>query len=161
MSSSTPQDPTRSGAQPNQRRRRGATRPKPTLWHCPNCDAMMAVEVREGHTCHDTTDSPPPSNDSPLDQFFLSYPLFTYHRSLPPAESFKRLQRNQRWKRDDPQSSDAWDQYQNALKEEFQLWYSAEDDLSAWHALCRAIRIKPLPPTCKGCKKVSSIHDML
>ena len=75
-------------------------------------------------------------DNTPLDRFFSSYPSFEYNRSLPPAESFNRLQRSERWKRDDPESDEAWNQYQKALNEEFRLWYGAEDDLSAWHALC-------------------------
>jgi hypothetical protein len=51
------------------------------------------------------------------------------------------------WRRQDEDSDDAWDDYQSALKEELTLWFGAEDDIVAWHALCRAIRIKPLPIT--------------
>ena len=33
-------------------------------------------------------------------------------------------------------------------------WYGAENDLTAWHALCRAIGIEPLPTTCGKCEEV-------
>jgi hypothetical protein len=59
------------------------------------------------------------------------------------------------WKRDAPENDEAWDNYQRALKAEFQLWYGHEDDLAAWHALCRAIGINKLPDTCQACEKVS------
>lgn len=91
---------------------------------------------------------------TPIDLFFASYPSFRYDRTLPPSESLKRLQRQQGWERGSDEGKEAWNQYQNALKEEFQLWYHSEDDLAAWHALCRAIRIRPLPATCQACKKV-------
>jgi len=91
---------------------------------------------------------------SPLDHFFRSYPSFEYDPSLPPATSYNLLRRQQNWKRNSPESDDGWARYQNALTQEFQLWYGKEDDLNAWHALCRAIGVEPLPETCEACKSV-------
>jgi hypothetical protein len=34
------------------------------------------------------------------------------------------------------------------------MWYGAENDLTAWHALCRAIGVEPLPKTCEQCEEV-------
>jgi len=156
MSPSTSQDPN-GLAQLRQPRRRRVARLQPGFWHCPNCAAVVAIEVREGHACpaaSPTISSSAHFNNTPLDQFFLSYPSFEYDRSLPPAESFNRLRRHHRWRRGSSESDEAWNQYQKALKEEFKLWYGAEDDLGAWHALCRAIGIKLLPATCKECEKV-------
>jgi hypothetical protein len=34
------------------------------------------------------------------------------------------------------------------------MWYGAENDLTAWHALCRAISIEPLPKTCEKYEEV-------
>ncbi len=31
--------------------------------------------------------------------------------------------------------------------------YGAEDDLTAWHVLCRAIGVEPLPKTCEKCEE--------
>ncbi|TVY13032.1 hypothetical protein LARI1_G009054 [Lachnellula arida] len=42
--------------------------------------------------------------------------------------------------------------HQDALQSELDKWYSAEDDLTAWHALCRAIGVEPLPQTCEQCE---------
>ena len=39
----------------------------------------------------------------------------------------------------------------------FDLWFGSEDDLEAWHALCCAVGISPLPTSCESCKEVS-IH---
>ncbi|TGO46781.1 hypothetical protein BCON_0308g00110 [Botryotinia convoluta] len=85
---------------------------------------------------------------TPLDVFFCSFPTFNYDRSLPPATSYASLQRHERWHRNSAMSDDAWAGYQLALESELRMWYGAEDDLTAWHALCRAIGIEPLPNTC-------------
>ena len=138
-------------------------RPQPRFWHCPSCRTAVAIEARERHVCpaaSPTINRPAPFSNSPVDQFFQSYPSFEYDRSLPPSESFNRLRRHQRWRRAGPESDEAWNQYQKALKEEFQLWYGAEDDLGAWHVLCRAIRIKPVPATAEECEKVRIIQDV-
>jgi hypothetical protein len=34
------------------------------------------------------------------------------------------------------------------------MWYGAENDLTAWHVLCRAIGVEPLPKTCEQCEEV-------
>lgn len=60
----------------------------------------------------------------------------------------------------DEDSAQAWDQYQESLTQEFKLWFGAEEDIAAWHSLCRAVRIEPLPRTCLECKKVV-YHDEL
>jgi hypothetical protein len=131
---------------------------------CEDCDrsfsSQSALDQHLNSSIHAPKFHCEDFNDTPLDQFFLSYPSFEYDRSLPPAESFNSLRRNQRWRRGSLESDEAWDQYQKALKEEFKLWYGAEDDLGAWHALCRAIRIKPLPTTCEESEKVRSIRDV-
>ncbi|KFY67376.1 hypothetical protein V496_01567 [Pseudogymnoascus sp. VKM F-4515 (FW-2607)] len=90
---------------------------------------------------------------TPLDKFFQSYSQFEYDPALPPAESYARLKAYYGWRRHGADSDEAWDGYQSALKEELTLWFGAEDDIVAWHALCRAIRIRPLPITPKDCLK--------
>ncbi|KAL8931284.1 MAG: hypothetical protein Q9216_007237 [Gyalolechia sp. 2 TL-2023] len=92
--------------------------------------------------------------DTPLDTFFYSFPTFDYDPSLSPAVSYAKLQKHKRWRLGDDASKDAWNRYQDALESELRMWFGAEDDLAAWHALCRAIGVKPLPQTCKGCEEV-------
>ncbi|KAK7403331.1 hypothetical protein QQX98_010920 [Neonectria punicea] len=92
-------------------------------------------------------------SETPLDVFFRSFPTFRYDPGLPPANSYAKLRQHERWHRDDPVSGQAWNRYQNALQSELHLWYAAEDDLMAWHALCRAIGIEPLPKTCEQCEQ--------
>ena len=91
---------------------------------------------------------------TPLNAFFLSFAGFDFDPSLPPAESYRRLQRYYDWDRGDPESESAWIDYQRALAEEFNLWFGSEDDLGAWHSLCTAVNVSPLPTTCHGCQKV-------
>jgi hypothetical protein len=74
--------------------------------------------------------------------------------SLPPATSYANLQRHEGWQRGDPASDDAWNRYQDALASELRKWYGAENDITAWHALCRAIDVEPLPRTCEQCEEV-------
>jgi hypothetical protein len=89
-----------------------------------------------------------------LDTFFGSFQSFDYDPSLPPATSYALLRRHEGWRPNDAASRDAWDRYQEALEGELRMWYGAEDDLTAWHALCRAIGIDPLPRTCEQCEEV-------
>ncbi|KAF3064187.1 Zinc finger and BTB domain-containing protein 24 [Daldinia childiae] len=95
--------------------------------------------------------------ETPLDVFFRSFPEFDYDPSLPPATSYANLQRQEGWSRGNPASDDAWNRYQDALQSELHLWYGAEDDLNAWHALCRPIGIEPLPKTCEQCEEVGDL----
>ncbi|KAH8655652.1 hypothetical protein BX600DRAFT_470062 [Xylariales sp. PMI_506] len=44
---------------------------------------------------------------------------------------------------------------QAALEKELHMWYGAENDLVAWHALCRAIGTEPLPETCEQCEEAA------
>ncbi|TAQ88222.1 hypothetical protein B7494_g3444 [Chlorociboria aeruginascens] len=92
--------------------------------------------------------------ETPLDVFFHSFPTFDYDPFLPPATSYANLRKHEKWRRGDAESDDAWNRYQDALQSELQMWYGAENDLIAWHALCRAIGIKPLPKTCEQCKEI-------
>lgn len=92
--------------------------------------------------------------ETPLDVFFRSFPSFNYDPSLPPATSYANLKRQEGWRRNSAASDDAWNRYQDALQSELHLWYGAENDLTAWHALCRAIGVDPLPKTCEQCEEV-------
>ena len=94
--------------------------------------------------------------ETPLDVFFRSFPAFNYNPSLPPATSYANLQRQEGWRRNSAASDGAWNRYQDALQSELHLWYGTENDLTAWHALCRAIGVDPLPKTCKQCEEVGN-----
>lgn len=91
---------------------------------------------------------------SPLDRFFLSFVSFPYDPFSPPASSYALLRKHKKWNNDNPKEHAAWQMYQEALSEELDLLFGPTHDLVAWHALCRAVNIDPLPDTCGGCKKV-------
>ncbi|RDW74148.1 hypothetical protein BP5796_07590 [Coleophoma crateriformis] len=91
--------------------------------------------------------------ETPLNMFFRSFPTFDYDPSLPPATSYASLREHKGWRRGSAASADAWTRYQEALESELHMWFGAENDLTAWHALCRAIGVKPLPRTCEQCEE--------
>lgn len=95
---------------------------------------------------------------TPLDKFFRSFPSFRYNPKLPPSESYAQLREFCGWEKENPDGEKAWKKYQSALEAEVKMWFGAEDDLDAWHSLCRAIGIEPLPETCKQAVRVSTYH---
>lgn len=128
--------------------------PQPTLWTCPSCDGVFPLKQKASHSCAISI----PNSSGPLDNFFRSYPSFNYNASKPPATSFKSLEdyltKLRKWRKKSPERQRLWEQYQDALTEEFNLLFGVKNDLDAWHALCRAVRINPLPTTCKECRSV-------
>jgi hypothetical protein len=98
---------------------------------------------------------------SPIDEFFESFPSFKYDPSLTPSTSYGDLQKHQKWLPKSLESKENWESYQRALRREFNGWFCAGDELQAWHSLCRAIGINPLPKTPEECKVVSSYYTRL
>jgi hypothetical protein len=120
---------------------------------CETCDRSFGSEdALEQHL----RDSPAHQQDTetPLDAFFRSFPTFDYNPSLPPTVSYANLRKHEGWRRGYSEANNAWNRYQDALQSELQMWYGAEDDLTAWRVLCRAIGIEPVPQTCTQCEKV-------
>ncbi|KAF2806329.1 uncharacterized protein BDZ99DRAFT_394372 [Mytilinidion resinicola] len=119
---------------------------------CDTCDRSFGSEealkqhLRDSHNHRQ-------ASKTPLDVLFLSFRTFEYDPSLPPATSYTCLREHEGWRRGDIASNDAWNRYQDALESELRMWYGTEDDLTAWHALCRAIGVKPLPQTCEQCEE--------
>ena len=96
----------------------------------------------------------PRHNQTPLDIFFNSFGTFLHNQSLPPSEAFLSLRRHMGWRRGEENCEEAWNRYQEAMRQELELWFGAEDDLVAWHTLCRAINIREPPLTCEDCMRV-------
>ena len=94
---------------------------------------------------------------SPINAFFKSFPSFKFDPTITPSESYLLLAKHRKRHSRSAQSDDVWNKYQEALTEEFDLWFGSEDDLEAWHALCCAVGISPLPTSCDSCEEVS-IH---
>lgn len=122
-------------------------------YNCKECDRSFGSD---GALQQHLRDSPAHAETiaTPLDSFFTSFPTFDYDPSLPPATSYSLLCEHEGWRHGDLASADAWDRYQDALEGELRMWFGAEDDLTAWHALCRAVGIHPLPETCGRCEEV-------
>ncbi|TLS21752.1 uncharacterized protein PpBr36_09443 [Pyricularia pennisetigena] len=123
---------------------------------CETCDrAFKTDEALQQHLKYADAhqQQSQPQLTTPLDEFFLSFEGFEYIPSQPPAKSFARLEKHQGWQRGAAAAKKAWNKYQDALDSELQMWYGPSDDLTAWHALCRAVGINPLPQSCGQCKK--------
>ena len=127
------------------------------IWTCRSCKAVLAIHEKTCHRCF-SSESKPSAIDGPLDEFFRFYPSFYYDPSAPPATSFgllrNHLRQRYRWAHKSPENDDLWRSYQAALTQEFNLWFGVEDDLNAWHSLCRAVRVSPLPTTIVLCRSV-------
>ncbi|KAI9036176.1 C2H2-type zinc finger protein [Aspergillus affinis] len=119
-----------------------------------DCDlckrSFKSLLALEQHIQYSSAHLAPPS--TPLNRFFQSFPQFEFDPNLPAAVSYARLQQFYGWKRGSVDSEEAWTKYQDALREEFSLWFGSENDLAAWHSLCRAVNLHPLPKTCSQCK---------
>ena len=126
-------------------------------WTCPSCNAIITSRQKASHSCS-SSDPKPLTTDGPLDNFFHFYHSFHYDASTPPAISFEslqtHLQKRHKWSSEGPECKELWHHYQAALTQEFNLWFGVEDDLDAWHSLCRAVRITPLPTTYELCRSV-------
>lgn len=148
---------------PKKRREQNTTEnPQPTSWTCPSCDDVFSLKQKASHSCANSiSKSLVPLIYGPLDNFFRSYPTFHYNASLPPATSFHSLRDHlaklHKWPRKFSERDRLWERYQDVLTEEFNLWFGVKDDLDAWHALCRAVRVNPLPTTYKECRSVRTL----
>ncbi|KAK5657602.1 hypothetical protein OQA88_3181 [Cercophora sp. LCS_1] len=94
------------------------------------------------------------ANQTPLDRFFLSFPSFNYDPSLSPATSHKLLREHMAWPKGSPDGDWARRRYRKALVAEVRIWFGDENDLQAWHTLCRAIGVKQPPNTISSCVSV-------
>lgn len=91
---------------------------------------------------------------TPLDHFFQSFPSFSYDRALHPATSYDRLRKHQGWRRRSEEDRGAWLRFQEALRQEVEVWFGQEDDLDAWHTLFRALGSKKPLANVEDCVKV-------
>ena len=122
-------------------------------FNCGSCNRSFGSEVAlSQHLQNSRIHQQDPG--TPLDLFFRSFPTFAYDPSFSPAASYANLREHEGWRRRDAASDEAWNRYQDALESELRMWYGAENDLAAWHALCRATGVKPLPQTCERCEEV-------
>lgn len=137
---------------------------QPTSWTCPSCGEAFSLKQKTSHSCAGSipSKSSNPLSYGPLDNFFRSYPSYHYNASTPPAASFNALRNHlaklHKWPHRSSERDRLWEQYQDVLTEEFNLLFGVQDDLNAWHSLCRAVRVDPLPTTCKECRSVRTLR---
>lgn len=100
--------------------------------------------------------SPPPTQGSVyFENFFADYE-FDYDPSQPIMGEFYRMSKSYKWEKDSKEVTEARDRVRNAIAETFNDTYGKDvNDLSAWHNLCRAVRIDPLPEDIQSCREVS------
>ena len=136
------------------------------FWTCPGCKTVVATHQKAAHKCARPGSSVETPKVGPLDRFFRSFPSFPYDAQKSPDASFGQLLSGLRtwhtWNKKNPSTWELYrkevrERYQTALTHEFNLWFGTEDDIESWHALCRAVRIRPLPLTCEDCRSVSNL----
>ncbi|KDQ53386.1 hypothetical protein JAAARDRAFT_183348 [Jaapia argillacea MUCL 33604] len=89
-----------------------------------------------------------------LDDFFASYPAFTFDSSKPVMGEFRRMCREYRWGGYNPEKDEAYDLFKDALTQQFNAIYGTDvDEIDAWRNLCRVLRISPIPEGLKACRQ--------
>ncbi|EFW99254.1 hypothetical protein CMQ_5675 [Grosmannia clavigera kw1407] len=87
------------------------------------------------------------ASPTPLDRYFSSYAPFPYNSGLSPDESYRALSKYFGWKGKRADRDEAWEGYSRAMYEETRMLFGSENDINAWHHLCRAIGVKDPPAT--------------
>ena len=89
----------------------------------------------------------------PPNDFFSLYPNFDHDPAASVIEEFQRLSLQQGWKEKGKKYQKI---RQKCLAEEFEYHYGqASTKLGGFQNLCADVRISPIPPSIKQCKKVS------
>ncbi|KAF6760696.1 hypothetical protein DFP72DRAFT_1165857 [Ephemerocybe angulata] len=90
--------------------------------------------------------SPPSSPARPIADFFAAYPTFTYNPKESCTTEYRRLCRFMRWRRDSPESGQAWQDFRKAIVLQFNANFGTDaESVKAWWALCQTLGIKPVP----------------
>jgi hypothetical protein len=94
-------------------------------------------------------------NENHIDEFFAAYPSFNYDPTAPMTREFKRMCKFFGWSDDRRDKRDARDEFRAAMVRDFNSFYGSDvHDILAWHKLCRAVGICPLPEDIRECRKV-------
>lgn len=95
-----------------------------------------------------------------IDVFFAAYPRFDYDSSRPIWTEFDRLCDDFGWCNDDDELWEARRDFKSAMVQQFNSLYGTdEEDLNAWHGLCRILNIEPIPERLNQCRRVSYPHS--
>jgi hypothetical protein len=126
---------------------------------CRRCDrSFRSEDALQRHQRYSTAHTQQTSTcrrNTPLDQFFMSFPKFNYDPAAFPSDEMQRLRRHYGWGRNHPKGEDAWDRYQTALVQEFNSWYESNNSsLQSWQGLCTVLKVRPLPTSTGACRQV-------
>lgn len=103
------------------------------------------------------TDIDTPGTPAPLETFFAGFAAvgFTYHPTASAQKNFARLCKASGWVGNSSARTHARQGFKDALVQQFNFLYGVNgNDLAAWHHLCDAIDIQPVPDTVEECRKV-------
>ncbi|KAF1992676.1 hypothetical protein P154DRAFT_625930 [Amniculicola lignicola CBS 123094] len=93
----------------------------------------------------------------PLETFFSSYTDFAFNPEAPSRLEFRRLSKEQGWKRGDAVGEAAWQDFRSALVLEFNARFGTElKDLLTWQTLCAIVGIEEVNKIadCEACEKL-------
>jgi hypothetical protein len=98
------------------------------------------------------------STPEPLEDFFAQFAGlglgFEYSENSTAHDNFNRLREVLQWDKNSTKLSIVRVDFNDALVQQFNFVYGADDDLEAWQNLCSVIDITPVPDDIKDCKKV-------
>ncbi|KAH7377615.1 hypothetical protein BKA66DRAFT_422029 [Pyrenochaeta sp. MPI-SDFR-AT-0127] len=111
--------------------------------HFSSIDAGQSVSKQEEGAC-----------------FMFQYPDFNYRNGMPIVQEFYRMCDFFNWERSDERKRAAHDDFKTAMVHTFNTLYGTDaDDIDAWHKLCVALDISPLPVNLQECRKaVQKVH---
>ncbi|KAG1867066.1 hypothetical protein C8R48DRAFT_704088 [Suillus tomentosus] len=92
---------------------------------------------------------------TPLDDFFATYPAFDYDSSASASSEFYRMCDQFCWDREDKEREQAHCDFKDALVQQFNEIYGTDvNNLTSWRNLCQIVRISPIPDTLESCREV-------
>ncbi|KAG2158682.1 uncharacterized protein EDB93DRAFT_1245913 [Suillus bovinus] len=107
-----------------------------------------------------TNDRSQTYTQTPLDDFFATYPKFTYNSSASAPLEFYRMCDQFCWDREDEEREQAHSDFKDALVKQFNEIYGTDvNDLTSWRNLCQIVRVSPIPDTLDLCREaVKATH---
>lgn len=93
-----------------------------------------------------------------IESFFAQYPAFDYCKEDPIVEEFCQMCDYFGWDREGGEKKAAQFVFKTAMILTFNALYGTDiNDIRAWHKLCVALDIVPLPNGLKACRNVSCL----
>ncbi|KAG2102837.1 uncharacterized protein F5147DRAFT_706977 [Suillus discolor] len=97
---------------------------------------------------------------TPLDDFFATYPAFDYNSSASASSEFHRMCGHFCWNKKDKEKKKAHRDFKDALVQQLNEIYGTDvNNLSSWRNLCQIVHISPIPDTLESCREaVKATH---